>query len=397
MNKRHNEGFTLVELLVTIVVGSIVTLAATTVLLLGLRLNKSSSDTVEQQNTTRTVITVLENLASQGTIKEIIDTKTTLDAAGNTKSTDWEVMGTDGVLLRYNSDSKAVYSGSSSEIPLLENVDFSSITLNGQLLTFTATIDGQEYTSSTYCRLQLLSNDEFLPPSDDPDDKSEELIGSDTSLKDAVENLQTTKARKAFLAALITQYGSPGVVIENNKLTYQFYSKWYNSSWPIDTPWCACYVSWALHKIGAAVNEPENNSKWFANVDYFMEYLKTNKNPNPDAEEKLAQNIWKYSESTRPEDAAVFTPAPGDLIFFDWLNEGEALDPQDYDPEHVGVVLKVDETANKVYTIEGNTGPEIRRTVAVREYDLNSQEIVGYGVLDWVPDPETSETESTNS
>ena len=66
---KRNEGFTLVELIVGIAVASIVTAAATTLLLMGLRMNKASSDTATRQNTVRIVLTVLEDLAAEKDIQ----------------------------------------------------------------------------------------------------------------------------------------------------------------------------------------------------------------------------------------------------------------------------------------------------------------------------------------
>ena len=65
------------------------------------------------------------------------------------------------------------------------------------------------------------------------------------------------------------------------------------------------------------------------------------------------------------EKADEYTPAPGDLIFFDWERDGAA--------DHVGLVEKVDN--DTVYTIEGNNG----KVVAEHRYALNAKEILGYG------------------
>ena len=56
MTFRKNEGFTLIELLMVILTGTIVTLAATTVLLLGFRIFFQSNRLQEQQNTTRILL-----------------------------------------------------------------------------------------------------------------------------------------------------------------------------------------------------------------------------------------------------------------------------------------------------------------------------------------------------
>ena len=56
----------------------------------------------------------------------------------------------------------------------------------------------------------------------------------------------------------------------------------------------------------------------------------------------------------------------GDIIFFDWENDGIS--------DHVGIVARVDN--NKVYTIEGNSNND---NCAEKNYDINSGVIVGYG------------------
>ena len=71
------------------------------------------------------------------------------------------------------------------------------------------------------------------------------------------------------------------------------------------------------------------------------------------------------------------TPIPGDYIFFDWDGDG--------DPDHVGAVLYV--KGGLVYTIEGNSGGK----VAVHSYYLTDSRIMGYGVLDWKKQQETTE------
>ena len=62
-----------------------------------------------------------------------------------------------------------------------------------------------------------------------------------------------------------------------------------------------------------------------------------------------------------------YIPSPGDLIFFDWGNDGHA--------DHVGIVVSV--ANGRVYTIEGNSSDRVRRN----DYSLNSSSIYGYGVV----------------
>ena len=114
------------------------------------------------------------------------------------------------------------------------------------------------------------------------------------------------------------------------------------NDWNADTPWCACYVSWAL--VEAGVSGPVDHTKWYANVDEFMAHFGTLQT----------------------------APNPGDLVFFDWIPEDGVQDPQ-----HVGVVLTV--TDDYIITIEGNSAGR----VAMRRYPKNDDRILGYGVLSW--------------
>ena len=68
MNQKNNGGFTLVELVIAMVTGSLVFIAASTLLLLGLRINNLTTHTSQQLNNTRTVMTVLERMATEGNI-----------------------------------------------------------------------------------------------------------------------------------------------------------------------------------------------------------------------------------------------------------------------------------------------------------------------------------------
>ena len=61
--------------------------------------------------------------------------------------------------------------------------------------------------------------------------------------------------------------------------------------------------------------------------------------------------------------------APGDAIFFDWDNSGDA--------DHVGIVIGTD--GERVYTVEGNSGDACK----IKSYPLGSSVIRGYGLMNW--------------
>ena len=103
---KKNDGLTLVELMVSITIGSLIMLAASTVLLLGFRINHQTTESVTRQYTARTVITLLENLASEGEIKQV---QSTLDGS-------WKVRGGDNdkIFLSFSGAHYAYRAGSNS-------------------------------------------------------------------------------------------------------------------------------------------------------------------------------------------------------------------------------------------------------------------------------------------
>jgi cell wall-associated NlpC family hydrolase len=104
--------------------------------------------------------------------------------------------------------------------------------------------------------------------------------------------------------------------------------------------WCACFVSWCADGLGyidAGViprfSSCENGIQWFRD-----------------------RGQWRDGG---------YTPAPGDLIFFDWEGDGVS--------DHVGIVERAEGAT--VYTIEGNTSDSVAR----RSYAQGSVKIMGYG------------------
>jgi len=61
-----------------------------------------------------------------------------------------------------------------------------------------------------------------------------------------------------------------------------------------------------------------------------------------------------------------YTPAPGDLIFFDWQPDGQV--------DHVGIVERVE--GGYVHTIEGNSSDSVRQ----RSHPLDSTRVFGCDV-----------------
>ena len=74
MKFRFDGGFTLVELVVSMLCVSIVMIGVMTWLLVGIRVEKSAADTMERQQTARVVISLLESMTSSGKVSQVQET-----------------------------------------------------------------------------------------------------------------------------------------------------------------------------------------------------------------------------------------------------------------------------------------------------------------------------------
>lgn len=339
--KRNNSGFTMIELLVTIVVSFIVLSAAAALLLFGLRVHKTTQKEAEEQQTVRIVLSALEELSASGKIYRV-----------EPLSDGWQLQGKDSngaagaVLLRYNNGT--LRSGGSSGQILLDNLSAAQVDLDGSLVTFTFSTAAHSYNTSVFCRTGIEG---------DSVDKDEALNKVTPDLPNAELTKPEKDARYAFLKTLADQYNSRGKILPENT---KYFSEWYigsyadNPGWNQYTPWCACFLSWAADQMKA--NDFINGTPpIFADVDKGMTKFKDS-------------GMWRERTAT---------PIPGDYVFFDW--DGGT------DPDHVGAVLYVDGT--QLYTIEGNSGGR----VAVHRYSLSDSRIVGYGVLNWKTQGEATE------
>ena len=334
--KKSNQGFTLVELVVTIAVASIVMLAATTTLTSYMRISKQGADINKQQNEVRVVLEVMERLASEKriTVEKDVD------------DYDWavrEISETGDplqILFSYSAKEKTISTGAGAA--LMEGVEGFSAEIYGSLLKLTVETKKGEYATSVYCRRL----EEIQPPD------SEEPAATGLSFRRAAAEPQTvglspvayTQERENFLSVLEAEVGSTGASLT----TGEYFSEWYiggyadNPGWNAQTPWCACFISWAMEQCsGDLMMVPR-----YADVEKFRSSF------------NLAS--WK-----------THAPDPGDIIFFDWVVNETAY------AQHVGVVTAVKD--GKVHTIEGNADGEVAR----RTYMLDDPCILGYGVLNW--------------
>ena len=116
------------------------------------------------------------------------------------------------------------------------------------------------------------------------------------------------------------------------------YWRWYGFNQRVN--WCAIFVSWCANESGIINNTIPRFSLCTDGVKWYKDHSK-----------------WKNKS---------YIPQTGDIIFFDWNNDGHV--------QHVGIVEKVEN--DKVYTIEGNSKDEVRS----KKYALNNKFIYGFGL-----------------
>jgi hypothetical protein len=117
------------------------------------------------------------------------------------------------------------------------------------------------------------------------------------------------------------------------------YWSWYGFSSRVE--WCATFVSWCANECGYIDSGiiPKFAACQTQGIPWFKE-----------------RGLWQEPG---------YIPAPGDIIFFDWGQDGIS--------DHVGIVEYVE--GEVVHTVEGNTSDSVAR----RSYRLNSRSICGYG------------------
>ena len=118
------------------------------------------------------------------------------------------------------------------------------------------------------------------------------------------------------------------------------YWSWYGFNSRVE--WCACFVSWCYGQVG--LSEPRFAACQSQGIPWFTSHGQWGA--------RGYENI-----------------APGDAIFFDWDLDGSA--------DHVGLVIGRD--ANRVYTVEGNSGDACK----IKSYPLDYACIKGYGLMNW--------------
>lgn len=142
--------------------------------------------------------------------------------------------------------------------------------------------------------------------------------------------------RKAIEKSPMVKTAVPNIGYKGGKKFW----KYCDYNYHID--WCACFVSWCAGKNGYIA---DGKLEMFTYVPYGVNMFKEMKK-------------WKSSG---------YKPYPGNLIFFDWDNDGMA--------NHIGIVEYY--YKGYVYTVEGNRDDQC----VEKHYPVNSRKILGYGII----------------
>lgn len=107
--------------------------------------------------------------------------------------------------------------------------------------------------------------------------------------------------------------------------------------------WCAVFVSWVANQAGYIDKGivPKFTTCRTQGVPWFKN-----------------KGLWR---------APGYIPKSGDIIFFDWQQDGLA--------DHVGIVERVE--GNKIYTVEGNSDDAVKRN----NYTINNRSTYGFGII----------------
>ena len=144
--------------------------------------------------------------------------------------------------------------------------------------------------------------------------------------------IPTDGGSQAIVQVALTQEGNGG----------ETYWSWYGFTQRVE--WCACFVSWCADQCG---------------------YIEAGVVPKF----SLCSAGMEWFESRGQFRDGSYVPAVGDIVFFDWGNDGSI--------DHVGIVESV--TDGTIYTVEGNSGDQ----VAKRSYPLGYEQIEGFGIPEY--------------
>ncbi|MBE6993147.1 MAG: CHAP domain-containing protein [Ruminococcaceae bacterium] len=358
---KNNKGFTLVEMMLVILVSAIVMFTTTAAAMNIVNLERASKETASTQMDARMLSSWLEELTKDNSIKRV-------EVKGPNNYVT-ELIGQDEqpIIVYLSSEQMIVNASGDVILDRVSSFDASvDITSTGKsLLNVTMTLtpaggvydQAQTYTMSAFNRSGVIvQNDEIMPTNDETQAKISETFHIETPPVESQEIKEQNRAK--FLILLLTQIGSDGKITFNgqNSITY---AEWYArgaDGWGTDTPWCACFLSWAAEFVDTLGRDGLSDRVFAETPPIFA-------NCQDGLEKFESRGLLKGRSST---------PEIGDYVFFDFNRSTLGSD-------HVGVVVDVDVENGTFMTIEGNSDNEVR----VRQYRLNDTDIMGYGSVQW--------------
>lgn len=150
----------------------------------------------------------------------------------------------------------------------------------------------------------------------------------------------------AALIAVADFYAKQKYSEKPKNSNHTIFGAWYG----VQTAWCAMFVSYCLNHSGSGktINGAQSK-KGYALCSRGINWFKK-------------KGAW----------FPVKKALPGDIAFFDWNH--------DHDPDHTGIIVKVDLKKKRVLTIEGNTGPKnLSNGGMVAKQWRNMSVIIGVG------------------
>lgn len=314
---RKNEGFTLVELLVVITVGSLVSFAATSILLFAMRFNRVNLDTIEHQSVLRIMLNVVESLSSDEGYSIDVDAdsinreSSPIISYANNQIVTGNSENPSGVLMK---DVEAFDIKKPSVLELYTNAA-------EDLYTFSIKLDGQYFDSTIYARTKSVKiADANYYYSVFPLNHQNDWEADDPDMDYEV-------GREYLVNIAASQIGSNGYIMDYpSGVEGKHYTLWYHnttsfpSGWTAKTPWCAVFASWVLNETNNGQDENNNPTVYLntvpkeANVNLLWTRCFVQMGAN-----HLKINI-------HDEDNGIYhTPQPGDLIFFEFNNDEEDI------------------------------------------------------------------------
>lgn len=317
---RKNDGFTLMELLIVITVGSLVSFAATSILLFAMRFYRINLDTVEHQSILRIMLAVVDNMSSEGEYRFDVDTD--------------QIEKDSNAIIKFNSSTKQVVTGTGSV--LMEDVDGFDIKkptilelyddAAKNLYTFSVQMDGQTFNSTVYSRtkaVQIEDRDFMYSVFPYLREKNWEADDPDVDYEAGRDYLVNIAA---------SQIGSDGRIMDYPRADEgTFYSLWYldrlqfPEGWSEETPWCSIFASWVVDQVaqeGTRYDEEDDQINYLNSVPreadvnflWLRSYIQT--------------GMYNLKVNNHTSEIPVIQiPKPGDLIFFEFKNEElEALE-----------------------------------------------------------------------